>query len=448
MKKISLKLKFILFFILISCAVWGCAGVMAWSETKEKIDEFFDTYQMAMARQLAGTNWSGISSDTQKRTDEIFDDIRGADDEDEAIGFAVFDASGRRIFHDDENGKHFAYQDVNGSFVKQRVNGENWRLIWIKSTDGKFRIAVGQELEYREDMAWDMLEEFMMPWAVGLLVLLLVVIGGISFELQSLKHLTNDIAMRKADDLTPISDKNIPLEISPLTQALNNLLERVNSVLQRERRFISDAAHELRTPLTALKVQLDVARISMDDSAVHKAALNKLDEGIERSIRLVEQLLSLSRVEASFQKNQKIYEVINWKLICEQMLNEYQSDISAKKLVIKITGNGAGVFDKGNSSLAELIVRNLLDNAIKYSPQGADIEIVIGLNYLEVRNTGVNIAPQDLNKLDERFFRIAGQNEKGNGIGLSIVKCIADFYACNLIFTNIENVFCARIEKK
>ncbi len=73
MKKISLKLKFILFFILISCAVWGCAGVMAWSETKEKIDEFFDTYQMAMARQLAGTNWSGISSDTQKRTDEIFD---------------------------------------------------------------------------------------------------------------------------------------------------------------------------------------------------------------------------------------------------------------------------------------------------------------------------------------------------------------------------------------
>ena len=294
----------------------------------------------------------------------------------------------------------------------------------------------------------DMLEEFMMPWAVGLLVLLLVVIGGISFELQSLKHLTNDIAMRKADDLTPISDKNIPLEISPLTQALNNLLERVNSVLQRERRFISDAAHELRTPLTALKVQLDVARISMDDSAVHKAALNKLDEGIERSIRLVEQLLSLSRVEASFQKNQKIYEVINWKLICEQMLNEYQSDISAKKLVIKITGNGAGAFDKGNSSLAELIVRNLLDNAIKYSPQGADIEIVIGLNYLEVRNTGVNIAPQDLNKLGERFFRIAGQNEKGNGIGLSIVKFIADFYACNLIFTNIENVFCARIEKK
>ena len=443
-----MRLKFILFFTLISCVIWGSAGVMAWSETKEKIDEFFDTYQMAMARQLAGTNWNGISSDAQKRTDKLLDDIRGADDEDEAIGFAIFDASGRRIFHDDENGKHFAYQDIEGSFVKQRVNGENWRLIWIKSTDGKFRIAVGQELEYREDMAWDMLEEFMMPWAIGLVVLLLIVIVGISMEFQSLKQLANDIARRKADDLTPISDKNIPAEIRPLTQALNTLLNRVNSVLQRERRFISDAAHELRTPLTALKVQLDVAKISADDRVVHEAALDKLEQGIDRSTRLVEQLLSLSRVEASLQKNQKIFEPVNWKEICEQLADDYQNDISAKKLVIKITGNGAGAFDKGNSSLAELIVRNLLDNAIKYSPQGADIEIVIGLNYLEVRNTGVNITPQDLNKLGERFFRIAGQNEKGNGIGLSIVKCIADFYACNLIFTNIENVFCARIEKK
>ncbi len=448
MKKLSLRLRLILFFVIISCAVWGCAGVLAWTETKEKIDEFFDTYQMAMARQLAGTNWNRIDKDIQKKTDNLLDDIRGADDEDEAIGFAVFDASGRMVFHDDENGKDFAYQDISGSFVKQRVDGEDWRIIWIKSADGKFRIAVGQEIEYRDDMAWDMLEEFLTPWAIGLVILLLSVIGIISREFLPLRRLAKDIAVRKDDDLSPIADQNIPSEIKPLTNAMNQLLEKVNAVLQRERRFISDAAHELRTPLTALKVQLDVAKLSADDPKTLGVTLDKLEQGINRSTRLVEQLLALSRLETSIQTGQIVAESLNWKFLCEQLADEYRYDIAAKKISLQISENGQGPFAKGNPVLVELMLRNLLDNAIKYSPQEAKIAINIGNSYIEVRNTDVQIKPQDLVKLGQRFFRVAGQNEKGNGIGLSIVKCIADFYACNLTFANPENIFCAKIERK
>ena len=448
MKKLSLRLRLILFFVIVSCAVWGCAGVLAWTETKEKIDEFFDTYQMAMARQLAGTNWNRIDKDIQKKTDNLLDDIRGADDEDEAIGFAVFDSSGRKVFHDDENGKDFAYQDISGSFVKQRVDGEDWRIIWIKSADGKFRIAVGQEIEYRDDMAWDMLEEFLTPWAIGLVILLLSVIGIISREFLPLRRLAKDIAVRKDDDLSPIADQNIPSEIKPLTNAMNQLLEKVNAVLQRERRFISDAAHELRTPLTALKVQLDVAKLSADDPKTLGVTLDKLEQGINRSTRLVEQLLALSRLETSIQTGQIVAESLNWKFLCEQLTDEYRYDIAAKKLSLQISENGHGPFAEGNPVLVELMLRNLLDNAIKYSPQEAKIVINIGNSYIEVRNTDVQIKPQDLLKLGQRFFRVAGQNEKGNGIGLSIVKCIADFYGCNLIFANPENIFCAKIERK
>ena len=448
MKKLSLRLRLILFFVIISCAVWGCAGVLAWTETKEKIDEFFDTYQMAMARQLAGTNWNRIDKDIQKKTDNLLDDIRGADDEDEAIGFAVFDSNGHKIFHDNENGKDFAYQDISGSFVKQRVDGEDWRIIWIKSADGKFRIAVGQEIEYRDDMAWDMLEEFLTPWAIGLVILLLSVIGIISREFLPLRRLAKDIAVRKDDDLSPIADQNIPSEIKPLTNAMNQLLEKVNAVLQRERRFISDAAHELRTPLTALKVQLDVAKLSADDPKTLGVTLDKLEQGINRSTRLVEQLLALSRLETSIQTGQIVAESLNWKFLCEQLADEYRYDIAAKKLSLQISENGQGLFAKGNPVLVELMLRNLLDNAIKYSPQEAKIAINIGNSYIEVRNTDVQIKPQDLVKLGQRFFRVAGQNEKGNGIGLSIVKCIADFYACNLTFANPENIFCAKIERK
>ena len=378
----------------------------------------------------------------------MLDDIRGADDEDEAIGFAVFDASGRMVFHDDENGKDFAYQDISGSFVKQRVDGEDWRIIWIKSADGKFRIAVGQEIEYRDDMAWDMLEEFLTPWAIGLVILLLSVIGIISREFLPLRRLAKDIAVRKDDDLSPIADQNIPSEIKPLTNAMNQLLEKVNAVLQRERRFISDAAHELRTPLTALKVQLDVAKLSADDPKTLGVTLDKLEQGINRSTRLVEQLLALSRLETSIQTGQIVAESLNWKFLCEQLADEYRYDIAAKKLSLQISENGQGPFAKGNPVLVELMLRNLLDNAIKYSPQEAKIAINIGNNYIEVRNTDVQIKSQDLLKLGQRFFRVAGQNEKGNGIGLSIVKCIADFYACNLTFANPENIFCAKIERK
>lgn len=448
MKKLSLRLRLILFFVIVSCAVWGCAGVLAWTETKEKIDEFFDTYQMAMARQLAGTNWNRIDKDIQKKTDNLLEDIQGADDEDEAIGFAVFDSSGRKVFHDDENGKDFAYQDISGSFVKQRVDGEDWRIIWIKSADGKFRIAVGQEIEYRDDMAWDMLEEFLTPWAIGLVILLLSVIGIISREFLPLRRLAKDIAVRKDDDLSPIADQNIPSEIKPLTNAMNQLLEKVNAVLQRERRFISDAAHELRTPLTALKVQLDVAKLSADDPKTLGVTLDKLEQGINRSTRLVEQLLALSRLETSIQTGQIVAEPLNWKFLCEQLADEYRYDIAAKKLSLQISENGQGPFAEGNPVLVELVLRNLLDNAIKYSPQEAKIVINIGNSYIEVRNTDVQIKPQDLLKLGQRFFRVAGQNEKGNGIGLSIVKCIADFYACNLTFANPENIFCAKIERK
>lgn len=446
MKRLSLRLRLILLFILISCAVWSCAGILAWTETKEKIDEFFDTYQMAMARQLSSTDWSRIDKNTQKKTDNLLDDIHGADEEDEAIGFAIFDTKGRKIFHDDENGKDFAYQDTSGIFVKQLVDGENWRIIWIKSADGKFRIAVGQEMEYRDDMAWDMLEEFMTPWAAGLVILLLSVIGIISLEFLPLRRLARDIATRKNDDLSPIADQNLPAEIKPLTTAMNQLLEKVNTVLQRERRFISDAAHELRTPLTALKVQLDVAKLSADDPITLGATLNKLEQGINRSTRLVEQLLALSRLETTIQTGQIAAEPLNWKLLCNQLADEYRYDIAAKKMSLQISGNGPGPFAEGNPVWVELMLRNLLDNAIKYSPQEANITINIGNNNIKVCNTGIQIKPQDLDKLGQRFFRVAGQNEKGNGIGLSIVKCIADFYGCNLTFTNSNNIFCAKIE--
>ncbi len=445
MKYLSLRMRLIVFFILIACAVWAGAGVLAWAETKEKIDEFFDTYQMALARQLSGADWSNVSTETQKKTDKLIKNIRNADDEDEAIGFAIFTPSGQKVFHDDENGKDFQYQDANGRFVEQKVDDESWRVVWLTSTDGNFRIAVGQELEYREDMAWDMLEEFMAPWAGGLFILLAFVIFIISRELRPLRRLTGEINARSGNDLSPLNDDDMPSEIKPLTSAMNQQLAKIADMLQRERRFISDAAHELRTPLTALKVQLDVARLSDDDAQTQKASLDKLELGLDRATRLVEQLLALSRLEASLSAPQMASEPVDMKLIASQLIEEYQPAAQAKDISIKPDMQDCGPIKEGNPVLIALMMRNLIDNAIKYSPKGAEVSVYLDKNRFCVTNSGVILEPQHLAHLGERFFRPAGQNEKGSGIGLSIVKCIAEFYGCTVTFSNTQNVFQVKI---
>ncbi|MBR6663306.1 MAG: sensor histidine kinase N-terminal domain-containing protein, partial [Alphaproteobacteria bacterium] len=445
MKKLSLRLRLIFLFIIISCTVFACAGFLAWNESKDKADEFFDTYQMALARTLAGGNWKNIGSDTQHSTNKLIKKIRNAEDDDDAIGFAVFDKSGKMIFHDNENGKDFKYLPKLSNFDNQKVDGDMWRIVWTASADDNFIIAVGQELEYREDMAWDIMEEFMSPWVAGIITLLIMMIAIISFELAPLGKIATNIKNRKPDDFSPLEDHNIPSEIKPLTQAMNFRLAQISDLLQHERHFISDAAHELRTPLTALKIQLDVAKMSADDPKAQNETINKIGEGLNRATRLVEQLLALSRLEVNLKSSQLQNQKLCWGNVISQTIGECEFAANAKNQVITTNITGTGPFENGDSSLAGMIVRNLVDNAIKYSPKDAQISVNCGDNSLSVINSGIKVSNEHLRKLCERFFRIPGQNEKGSGLGLSIVECIADFYNCKLEFANTDNGFMVKI---
>ena len=445
MKKLSLRLRLIFLFIVISCTVFVCAGFLAWNESKDKADEFFDTYQMALARTLASGNWKNVGSKTQQSTNKLIKKIHNAEDDDDAIGFAIFDKSGKMIFHDNENGKDFKYIPKLSNFDNQKVDDDVWRIVWIASADDNFIIAVGQELEYREDMAWDIMEEFMSPWMAGIITLLIMMSVIISFELAPLGKIAIDIKNRKPDDFSPFEDHNIPSEIKPLTQAMNFRLAQISDLLQHERRFISDAAHELRTPLTALKIQLDVAKMTTDDPKTQSETINKISEGLNRATRLVEQLLALSRLEVNLKSSQLKNQTLCWENIISQTIRECEFAVSAKNQVIITNITDAGPFENGDTTLVGMIVRNLIDNAIKYSPKGAQITLYCNKNYLSVINSGVKIDEKLLDKLSERFFRIPGQNEKGSGLGLSIVECIAAFYNCNLKFANTDKGFMVKI---
>ncbi len=447
MRHLSLKLRLMLIFAAVSVLTFAAAGYLSLTETKESIDEFFDTYQMALARNLSSVDWQNMNGAIKKQTDKNLKHIRNADDDDDAIGFAVFNLQGQRVFDDNEKGLAFGFNTNIGAFGTEIIDDEPWRVVRVKSADDKFIIAVGQELDYRDDMVWDMTEEFMLPWMWGLGLLLLIMLIAVSYEFKPLKNLIGNIKNRNPEDLSSIPTDKLPSEIVPLVNSLNGLLAKIEKMLNRERRFVSDAAHELRTPLTALQVQLEVLEMSDDDAKTRKKAADNLSQGLKRAAHLVEQLLALSRLDVSLASGKLDEEPIDWKHLAQEVCNEYQTAAAEKNITVINNALNEGPLTEANKHLAATIIKNLLENAVKYSPEGAEIEIESKRGMLTVTNSGVKVAKEHLGKLSQRFYRPSGQNEKGSGLGLSIVKSITDFYGCELSFANTDNGFKVTIKK-
>ena len=449
MKKFSLKLRlmivFSVFFLLI-----GVLGVtVAWFETKENADEFFDSYQMALARNLASADWENVNSTIQKLTNKQLKHIKHADEDDEAIGFAIFNMQGKMVFHDSQNGRDFAFNTKIGAFYNENVDGDKWRIVRVKSANEQFVIAVGQELDYRSDIAWDMVEEFVTPIIIGWLILLALLLLVIEQEFKPLKNAAQKIKERTSEDLSPVSVQGFPKEILPFVESINDLLKKLEILLQQERRFVADAAHELRTPLTALNVQLEVLQMCLDNKRESQKVMDNLGQGLLRAGHLVEQLLFLSRLENSLAGEQQDQKNIDWTQVINSVCEDYAGEVKKRNITVDVCSKSeSGPFDVANPLLASLVFKNLFENAIKYSSDGAIIKIVNQEGLLKVFNSGVFVEEKHLQHLGQRFYRPSGNNEKGSGLGLSIVKLVAKYYACDLVFANVDNGFEVSIVKK
>ena len=444
MKKLSLQIRLILSFICIAGSVWLSAGAISWYEGREELNEFFDTYQLLLARQLAAADWDNLTPETQIKINNILKNLdEDGDEDDEALGFAVFNSRGKMLFNDGSNGRLFPYAPGISGFLNMRIGRKNipWRILWVKSANKRFTIAVGQEIEFRDDAAFELVEETLFPWLIGLTIMLIAVIIIINLGFKPLKSITTNLQQRSPNDFSPLSCKNLPLEIEPLAKALNNLFEKIEIMLKRERSFISDSAHELRSPLTALKVQQEVALLAEDDAETRNQALQKLGQGVDRAGRLVEQLLALSRLEAFSDIHQSSVKKLDWKEIISSTIEEHQSIAKNKKISIDFESDSTTPVSEGYPLLISLLLRNLFDNALRYSPDNEKIYIQIQNKTLSVINTGVKVDEQYITRLSERFFRPPGQTQSGSGLGLSIVKRIANLHNCNYSFENIDNGF-------
>lgn len=431
MNRWSLRSRLLFLFTLAVLTAWCLASITALREINEDIDEILDAQLAAFAEHI-----DGIS------TDMLLDDsFQSAADGRDLAAFAVFDRNGGIILN---NGLHgFISPPHSESENLANRNGPDdqgrWRVLWStrvseKNPEIKYDVVVAQHLDYREELAWEMIESQVFPWLAVFPLLLLAVSLLLRREFRPLKNVADNLAVRAPEDGTPIGENGLPVEVRPFITALNALFVRVSNTLLRERRFTSDAAHELRSPLAGLRVQAEVAQIAGDDPVTRDHALRNLTNGIDRTARLVEQLLELSRLDSlsSLTETQSV----DWRQIVRESMDSFREEAERRGVELSFEYAASPPEILGHRFLLSLLFRNLFDNALRYSSPSGHVWAVLTKEGIRVDDDGPGVAPSNLPRLGERFFRLTGQGEIGTGLGLSIVKRVAELHGMRIEFAN------------
>ncbi len=315
-------------------------------------------------------------------------------------------------------------------FSTARIDGRSWRVFSAWDARHRFLVQVGERDEARREIGAGIAASLLLPLAAALPLLGLFVWLTVRRALAPLARLGREVGARRAGDFAALSAQDAPSEVAPLVESLNALFERLDRLLETERRFTADAAHELRTPLAALKTQAQVARGASDD-AMRVRALEGVVAGCDRATRLVDQLLTLARLEPA--EAGRPAEPCDLAALARRVVAELAPAALARRIDIELAAPESAPV-QGHGDLLEVLLRNLVDNAVRYSPEGTTIKVELGAAGLSVTDEGPGVAAADRAKLGRRFYRILGSGQSGSGLGLSIVRRIAEIHGARLAF--------------
>lgn len=351
--------------------------------------------------------------------------------EDKQNGISVWNADGRLLLSD-KRGKEIPFRKISGfTDIGKPWQEKSLRVIYYHDGKTGQTVAVAQPWRNRLEILWNIVWAHL---AASLLVLPLMVLLlhlAVKRSIYPLKELASELSERRADNLAPVS-RAVPQETQTLVDALNRLFARVQTSIEREQRFTSDAAHELRSPLAALKVQAEV--LALSDTAEQPYHLQQIQQSLNRAEHLINQLLTLARLDP--EQGLKNTAPINWESLSSQVLQNTNLSAREKRIRLKREFLAEPPLLQGDDALLQLMLRNLLDNAVRYSPENSEVGLYFHANRIEVRDQGTGIAPEHLSRIKERFYRPAGQNAQGSGLGLSIAEHIAKLHGLTLKLEN------------
>ncbi|MBS0325143.1 MAG: two-component sensor histidine kinase [Proteobacteria bacterium] len=309
-------------------------------------------------------------------------------------------------------------------------NDRTWRVYTM--VHGSHALQIAQPQDERDALATQTALRTLIPFAALMPVFGVLIWLGVGTGLRPLESLSRAVGKRRADAMAPIDEAGLPGELRPLGESLNGLLARLSDALSAQRRFTADAAHELRTPLAALTLQLDLARRSGTPGEL-VASLADLEAGVARASHVVEQLMTLARVEPEALAMQKsrcdLVAIAKEAIVARAALAE------SKSIDLGLARAEAASVDGDPAALA-ILLSNLVDNALRYTPADGRIDVSVtcpgGVPVLEVADTGPGIPAAERERVFDRFYRGVHTGEPGSGLGLSIVKRIADAHGATI----------------
>nr|WP_315489499.1 ATP-binding protein [uncultured Rhodoferax sp.] len=397
-------------------------ALVAYRTSLDQTNEVFDYQMEQMALSLRkGLPIGGyLANSFRDSTDSSFEFL-----------IRVTGAGGKTIFQSSPSA--ILPPDAAPGLSRFDASGKTYTLFSLQS--GEQFIQVAQDLSARHDLARKLALKAVSPIAVMVPFLILLVWWVVSASLAPAERVRGQLAVRRADELTQVSEEGLPAEIAPLVRELNLLLHRVRNAFEAQKHFIADAAHELRSPLSALKLQVEGLRRANDASA-REVAIGRLAAGIDRATRLVEQLLVLARQQAG-PANLTLQTSLQLADLVQSVVGDLWETARTRRIDMGLVAAQDGMV-MGHSDALNILVRNLLDNAIKYTPEGGTVNVSVRAGatgmLLTVEDSGPGVPATERARLFDRFYRVSGPQSgtPGSGLGLAIVKTIADMHGARI----------------
>ena len=396
--------------------VGAAGGWVVYRNALAEADEFFDYHLRETALILRDEPVEYLLAPQLPQTDASYDFV-----------VQVWSLDGVRVYL---SRPHAVLPDITTlGFSTVTTPEGRWRVFGVQAVTRVIQVA--QPLSVRERRAAELALRTLKPFALLLPVLALLIWFAVGLALEPLRRLTAQVKARRVDALDALPAERLPDEVQPLVLALNDLLGRLRAALERERAFMADAAHELRTPLTALYLQLGMlARASGE--AERDAAMSTLSAGVQRAIHLVEQMLALARQEPRAD-SQRV--PVRLDELARAIVTELVPLADAGHIDLGIAAAQPATVAGDPDALCTLL-RNLVDNAVRYTPAGGRVDVTVesraGAARLTVSDDGPGIPPEERKRVFDRFYRRAGTAPSGSGLGLAIVKAIADAHGATL----------------
>lgn len=399
--------------------VWMGTAAFVGYEAQHEVDELLDAHLAQSAALLV------VQQNATPDDDEPTLDAPTLHKYANRVAYQVF-AEDRLIMHSPNVTHTPMAQHTQGFETLTLADGKSWRIFAAPGRSRDVQIYVAERVDSRDEILWAVLRGFLPPLTIALPLLLIGLWWNVRSGLQPLQRLRQALLKRDTQTLRPVSLPETPQEVQPLLDALNDLLQRLSLRMETERRFTADAAHELRTPIAAIRAQAQVALSSNMDDQVRNQALQDTLVGCDRASRVVEQLLTLARVEGS---QDLASEPFRLDKLAQQVMADLTPDALRRGQTLELLAPEP-LQMSGQSTLWQILLRNLIDNALRYSPDGALVRIDAqrldpGHVQVTVQDSGAGLTSADMVRLGERFFRVLGNQATGSGLGWSIVRHIA-----------------------